>query len=305
MRHDDLYTELGLNRDATPDEIKKAYRRLAREYHPDKTKGNVEAEEKFKKVSAAYTVLSDEKKRALYDKYGPDGLRDGFDPSNWEQYQRAAGAGGPSPDFGGFSGFGNLGDIFETLFGGHRAGRSGRGPFASPPPSKGTDISSTLTIDLMDAILGREVTFQLAGESALPTTIKVRIPEGIEDGQSIRLKGKGAASPFGGPPGDLRLEIRIHPDARYTRNGMDLTCEQNITPLLAFRGGDVEVESPWGNGTLKVPPKTQGGRKLRIKGHGIRKNTQKGDLHIRLNIIIPLEDNPETEKVLSELEQQF
>ena len=185
--------------------LKKAYRKLARDLHPDRNKDNKAAEEKFKKVSAAYAVLGDEEKRKLYDQYGIDGLRDGFDPNMWKQYGgfgggRNGGAGsggfdfgGQGVDFGGFHGFGAMEDIFESLFGGRRRGRSGRtGSHWGQGSEKGPSVKSTLEVELMDAVLGREleIVIPIEGERK---KLKLKIPEGIESGKnnsSERAGGK-------------------------------------------------------------------------------------------------------------------
>lgn len=307
---EDLYMLLGVGRDASEAEIKKAYRKLARELHPDKNKGNKEAEERFKKVSAAYAVLSDKEKKKLYDQYGIDGLRDGFDPEQWKRYGAQAGGGAPyggGVDFGGFSGFGGMESIFETLFGGSAGGRRGGRRSAwgqGMPAQKGPQIRSQLDVELMDAVLGRElgIVIPIEGERK---SLKVRIPQGLETGQSIRLKGQGARSQMGGEPGDLIIEVSVKDDSVYTRKGNDLEKTETITVGQAYLGDTIEVETPWGKGRLNIPPGTQGGRRMRIRGHGIRKGEKKGDLFVAINIRIPEGRGEEVEEAVKNLEKLY
>ena len=319
MGSEDLYKVLGVSRSADEKEIKKAYRKLARELHPDRNKDNPAAEERFKKVSAAYAVLSDKEKRTLYDQYGIDGLRDGFDPNMWKRYG-AGQAGGPSGfdgfpgggfDMGGFSGFGSLEDIFENLFGGAAgpgpgrggAGRGGarRGGWAAP--RKGSDIKTVLEVELMDAVLGRELTITIPmGEKN--RRLKVTVPQGIEDKKTIRLKGQGEQGPMGGPSGDLMLEIRIKKDKQYERKGFDIYTSKKITLGQAYKGERVPVQTPWGEVTVKVPEFTQGGSTLRLKGKGVRRGGREGDIYVRMDIKVPKEKDEETLKMIEELEKK-
>ncbi|MBN2343307.1 MAG: DnaJ domain-containing protein [Deltaproteobacteria bacterium] len=306
--NNDLYEELGLSKNASESEIKKAYRKLAREYHPDRNKDNPLAEEKFKKVAAAYAVLSDQKKKSLYDKYGIDGLRDGFDENQWRQY----GGGGGSPfgdvNFGGFSGFGGMESIFETLFGG--GGRTRRSPASGVPPwsasggQKGADVKSTLEIDMMDAVMGKELELlvPVAGEQK---KLKVKIPKGIESGKSIRLKNQGEKGAFGGASGDLLLELKIRDNGPYRRQGDNLVAEQSITLGQAYFGDTINVETPWGEGKLRIPPHTQGGTKMRVKGHGIRRGEVKGDLFVQINIRVPTGDSKKLEELIKKIDKSY
>jgi DnaJ-class molecular chaperone len=326
-----LYKELELEKNATDAEIKRQYRKLARKYHPDKNKDNPQAEEKFKKISAAYAVLSDKKKRKLYDQYGIDGLRDGFDPAYYGTHSASG------TDFGGFSGFGGMESIFETLFGG--GARNARGsyrtaggpfgggggpfggggnpfggggnpfggggnPFGGGQPSKGSDVKSTLQIDLLDAVLGRELDLILPINNE-QRKLKVKIPSGIESGQTIRLKNQGARSPYGAESGDLLLEIKINDNSEYRRKNLTLLKEQSITIGQAYFGATIEVETPWGKGNLKVPPGSSGGTKLRIKGHGIRKGSSKGDLFVILRVQLPDKRTPEIDELITKLESEY
>jgi len=314
MSNEDLYRVLGVSRDADEKEIKKAYRKLARELHPDHTKGDKRAEERFKKVSAAYAVLSDKEKRKLYDQYGIDGLRDGFDPEMWRRYggvggqpgRAGRGTGGAEFDFGGFSGFGSLEDVFESLFGGagfsRRRAPSGSGPFEMRTP--GAQVHSVIEIDALDAVLGRElqIAVPIAGERR---KLKVKVPQGIADGQTMRLRGQGARSQSGGPAGDLLLEIRIREGGRYRRVGNDLEVRESVTVGQAYRGVSLPVETPWGRVNMTVPAGTQGGQKLRIKGHGVRGSGRPGDLYVQLAIRIPTARDADVEEAIDKLEQMY
>ncbi|MFO8073759.1 MAG: DnaJ C-terminal domain-containing protein [Polyangia bacterium] len=320
MGHEDFYKILGVDRNAGEKEIKTAYRKLARELHPDRNEGDKQAEERFKKVSAAYAVLGDEEKRKLYDKYGVDGLRDGFDPEAYQRYQQQAGpAGGGQPfgggdfDFGGFSGFGSLEDIFESLFGGGgRKGRSVRwstgGGFGSAGQErrgqKGPKVRSSVEVELMDAVLGRELELVIPIQNERKK-LKVKLPRGVEDGKTIRLKGQGARSPFGGEPGDLLIEVNVKDDKEYERKGDDLIKKLPVTIGQAYKGASLQVETPWGKGKMTVPAGTQSGQKLRLKGQGVRKDGKRGDLYAEILVRLPGKRDEETEKAVEILEAKY
>jgi curved DNA-binding protein len=315
---EDLYAVLGVERGTEQKEIKKAYRKLARELHPDKNKDNKVAEERFKKVSAAYAVLSDKKKRQMYDQYGIDGLRDGFDPSMWNR-QGAGGFAGWPPQGGtgegfqgGFSGFGALEDIFEGLFGGQGGpggGRRGRGPGEwgggrRARPTTGGKIKTKMNIELMDAVLGKELQIVIPIENE-EKRLSVTVPKGIESGQSIRLKGQGQAGVHGGPSGDLLLEVSVRTDKVYERIGMDLYKKEELTIGQAYNGAKLPVQTPWGEVNMSFPSGTQGGTKLRLKGKGIKKGKKDGDLYLRIAIKIPTSDNKKTKDAIEALEKQY
>jgi DnaJ-class molecular chaperone len=317
MEHEDFYEILGVDRNADEKEIKKAYRKLARELHPDRNEGDKRAEERFKKVSAAYAVLSDEEKRKLYDEYGVDGLRDGFDPEAYQRYRQQAGQpGGGRPfggDFGGFSGFGSLEDIFESLFGGGAGrGRSvrwstGEG-FGSAGKArrgqKGPKVRSGVEVELMDAVLGRELELVVPIQQER-RKLKVKLPRGVEDGQTIRLKGQGARGPFGGEPGDLLIEVKVKDDKQYERKGDDLTKKLPVTIGQAYEGATMQVETPWGKGKVTIPAGTQSGQKLRLRGQGVRKNGRRGDLYAEIMVKVPEKRDEETKKAVGILEEKY
>jgi curved DNA-binding protein len=311
MLKEDLYLILGIDRNATEAEIKKVYRKLARELHPDKNKGNKEAEERFKKVSAAYAVLGNAEKRKIYDKYGIDGLREGFDPATWDRAsgfgrRPAAGRGrtyGEPVDFGGVGG---MDDIFETLFGqGFRGGRTARrATWGGEPRGKAVETRSHMEVDLLDAVLGRElqILVPVEGESR---SLKVTLPRGIESGRSIRLKGQGGGTGRGPERSDLIIEIRVRENDVYIRKGMDLIKREDITVGLAFFGGPLSVETPWGRGKVNIPQGTRGGNRIRIKGHGVRVGEQAGDLYVQVNIVLPEKRDAATEEAVRRLETLY
>ena len=315
---EDLYKVLGAERKAPADEIKKAYRKLARRYHPDRNKNNPGAEERFKKISAAYAVLGDEKKRSMYDQYGIDGLRDGFDPEVWQRYGSGGmpgGGAGQGVDFGGFSDLGSMGDLFESLFGGMGGSGFGSGGFnvggggfpgsrGRPSGGNGADVQSTVAVELMDTILGKDLSlaFNIEGQRK---ELKVTIPRGIEEGQKIRLKGQGTRSPFGGAAGDLILTIEVRTDSDYKREGMNLIKKQRIDIPIAYSGGKVPVDTPWGGLQVNVPPGTSSGKKLRIKGKGVHKGQQKGDLYVELMLQLPDSRSAELDSLMETLASQY
>jgi curved DNA-binding protein len=316
MLKEDLYGILGVEKGAAEGEIKKAYRKLARELHPDRTKGNKVAEERFKKVSAAYAVLGNAEKRKLYDKYGIDGLRDGFDPAVWERAQGfGRGGGGRSEygqqervDFGGFTGFGGMEDIFETLFGnasyGGRGARRGSGGWGGEADQKAYETRSHMEVDLLDAVLGRELAIVVPIEGERKS-LKVKLPQGIESGQSIRLRGQGGHAGRRGARADLIIEIEIKENEVYTRKGMDLIKREDVTVGNAFFGGPLSVETPWGKGKVNVPAGTRGGRRLRIRRHGVRAGEVAGDLYVQINIVLPENRDATTEEAVRELEARY
>jgi curved DNA-binding protein len=299
----DFYALLGVPKDADHDTIKKAYRKLARDLHPDKNPGNNGAETRFKAVNHAYEVVGDEAKRKLYDEFGEEALRDGFDAEKaraYKQWQGRAGHGG-----GGFRGGGvNLDD----LFGGQVPGGSvGGDPFADlfgrssrrRGPTKGRDYEQELTIDFVSAVRGTSL--QLRNPSS-PEPVTVRIPAGAAEGSRVRIAGQGAASTTGGPPGDLLLVIHVEPHPLFTREGDDLTLEVPITVSEAIKGGKVKVPTFDGDVSLKVPPGTQSGMKLRVRGKGVvRKGRDPGDLYVRFMVHVPTGASAELVKLADEL----
>jgi curved DNA-binding protein len=303
MEYKDYYKVLGLDRNASADDIKKAYRKLARKYHPDVSK-EPKAEEKFKEVNEAYEVLKDAKKRQAYDQLG----------ANWQQGQGFQ----PPPDWdqglGGFSqqgqsegNFSDFSEFFESLFGGGGGWRRQGGQQRSRAP-RGEDISSAITITLNEAFAGAEKTLQLQvpqrdnyGRVQHPVkAIKVKIPAGITEGQQIRLRGQGALASPQGQAGDLYLKIHLKSHPYFKVTGKDLHLDLPITPWEAALGGKVALPTLSGSISLTIPAGSQTGKKLRLRGRGLPgKNA--GDLYITLSIHTP----PATSQELKDFYQDM
>lgn len=291
----DFYKELGVSRSASADEIKKAFRKLASQLHPDKNPGDDKSEARFKAVNRAYGVLSDPKKRALYDEFGEDALREGFDAEAARAYKRAGsrvrfsrGQGPAADDV--FSGSGGFGDFFGDIFG----GRARRGPM------KGADVASQVTVDFISAIRGATLELRVmdGGE-----TVTVRVPPGADDGDRVRVAGHGAPGMFGGPPGDLVLEIRVTPHPHFEREGLDLYLDLPITVAEAYRGAKVRVPTPDGDVTLTVPRRAQSGQVVRLKKRGVKRGQKHGDLYVRFMVRLPDSDSKAVEKAIAALEE--
>lgn len=311
----DLYAILGVPRSASEQEIRKAYRALARKHHPDRNPGNKEAEEKFKDAAYASEVLLNKDKRKLYDEFGEQGLREGFNADAYRQYQQRASGGGAGGFPGGFGGledlFGRmnnqgggsragwgaafqdfLGDEVETILG----GRNRRGQ------RRGRDLASELTIDFMDAVRGaeRELTLSSPGSNE-SRTIKVRIPAGVRDGGRIRLRGQGEEG------GDLVLHVHVSPHPHFRREDDNLLLSLPVTVGEAFRGAKVQVPTPDGPVTMQLPKGVKSGAKLRLKGRGVRRGTEAaGDLFAVIQIVLPGGgDSSELDAAVSEIEKHY
>jgi DnaJ-class molecular chaperone len=263
-----LYETLGVKRDASDDDIRKAYRKLARKHHPDVNPGNKASEDKFKAVSAAYEVLSDAKRRADYDEFGDAALQGGFDPakareySRWQQRRERA------------SNFDDAGPVefdFAELFNRRRG------------PSRGQDIRAVFPMDLRQAVEGAEVSVDVPGQG----TVRVRIPPGAETGSVIRLPGRGAPGPRGGAAGDLVIETEVQPHPLVRREGLDLYLTLPVTLDEAYNGGSVEVPTFEGTLVLKIPPRSQNHARLRLRGKGIERKGTRGDFFVELDVRMP------------------
>lgn len=292
----DLYSVLGVSKDADEDAIKKAFRKLAVQYHPDKNPGKT-AEAKFKEINNAYEVLSDKTKRALYDEFGEVSLQQGFDPERARYVRQYGGgrpgrgpaAGGPGFNvqeiFGGGGGdmgdlFGNLGDIFG------QRGRSARGP------RKGQDAEAEVTIDFVSAIKGTMIDVHAEGGESKT----VRIPAGASEGSRIRVPGQGGPGFGNAPAGDLLITIHVTPHPLFQREGDDLKLEVPISVHEAYAGGKIRVPTPDGEVTLKIPARAQSGQQVRLKGKGVaRKGKEPGDMYVRFLIQIPTNEDPALE----------
>lgn len=378
----DLYTVLGVSKGAKAGEIKKAYKKLARKYHPDLNKDNPGAEERFKEVSQAFEVLGNEDKRKLYDEFGDIALKPGFDAEQARQYKQWGGSGGGfSGGFGGGGGgFGSFsgsqtgaggfdpdsfGDLFGSIFGGSSRPRSRR-----KAVQRGGDIESGLTVDLLTALRGDEVDITIALPSACPdcggsgtagsgettvcsrckgsgvenmgqgflgmqtpcracggtgkasgppcvrcggsgqiketSNLKVRIPPGVKDGAKIRLAGKGQPGRNGGPPGDLHLKINLRSHPILRREGDDLLMSLPITVEEAVNGGVVSVPTLNGAVKLKIPPGSQSGHKLRLRGKGAPvKGGKRGDLYVELHVKIPQSKSSDLKKLVKDVTRYY
>lgn len=283
----DFYKVLGVSKDVSEAELKKVYRKLAREYHPDSNQGNAKAEAKFKEISEAYSVLSDKEQRAEYDQIRAMGSGARFT------------AGGPQGGFNdAFSGFGRGGgqqftfqqgggfeDILGGMFGGGgRFGQSSGGFQGFGGPQKGQDLVSSVTIDFFEAFHGE--TLELTTSEG--RTVKVKIPAGVADAQKIRLRGKGYPSPDGGEAGDIVLTVKVRKHPVFERDGLNIKVNVPVTFAEAALGATIEVPTPDGeNVKLKVAPGTPSGRSLRVKGRGIKTAKGTGDLLAVVQIAVP------------------
>lgn len=283
---DDHYQTLGVPRTASAEEIRKAYRELARKYHPDLHPDDESAKEKFKKVQAAFDVLNDTSKREMYDRYGSafEGVAGGGPAGGW------GGAAGPGGGFPGgeidleslFGGAGGFGDIFGRG-GGGRAKR-GRQRQRQVP---GEDVTARIQIPFRLAIDGGKTDVRIdRGGSA--ETISVTIPQGLPDGARMRLRGQGLPGSGGAAAGDLLLDVAVEPHPVYRRDGDTLELTLPVSLAEAIEGAKVDVPTPWGTIALRIPPRTSGGRKLRAAGMGVRHaNGAKGDLIAEVQIVLP------------------
>jgi molecular chaperone DnaJ len=265
----DFYKVLGVDKKASADEIKKKYRSLARDLHPDKNQGDAAREEKFKAVSEAYDILSDSKKRAEYDEARSMFERGGF---------RAPTGGGnfQGGDFSDLFGGGNPQDIFANLFGG--GGRRG--------PRKGSDLQTEATITFKESVFGTTLDLKLNIDGTGSQTISARVPAGVNDGAKIRVKGKGAPGEAG--PGDLFIELNVKPHAIFSRKGENLTLTLPVTFAEAALGADLKVPTLAGDDVIvRLAAGTPTGRVLRVKGRGIKKGAVTGDLLITIEVQVP------------------
>jgi molecular chaperone DnaJ len=271
----DFYAALGVAKGVSDAELKKVYRKLARQYHPDSNAGDAAAETRFKEISEAYSVLSDPEQRKEYDQMralGAGGAR--FSPGagggDFEDL-----LGGMFGGRGGYNGGGGYEDVLGGLFGGGRAQRG---------PRRGRDQHAAVTLDFQTAAHGDTMTLQTGGGR----TVNVRIPAGVADGQKIKLRGKGEASPNGGEAGDLVLEVSVRPHPVFTRDGLHLRVVLPVTFVEAALGATVEVPTLGGEPVkVKVPAGTPSGRVLRVKGKGIKSTKGQGDLLVEVQVVVP------------------
>ena len=298
MKYQDYYQILGVPRHADESEIKKAYRKLARKYHPDKNKDDAGAEEKFKQVNEAYEVLKDSDKRQAYDRFGAD----------WKHGQQFEGAGA---GFGGFgrgahAGEGDFSDFFENLFGGGFQGGSPFGAQTRARPQRGADLRLKLDITLEEAYNGGAKTIQFARstDSSEMKKLKINIPRGVRSGQKIRLAKQGQASPGLGEPGDLLLEMNIMPHARFRLDDKDVTLRLPVTPWEAALGATLKVPTLGGSVELKVKPGMQSGQKMRLAGKGMP-GPPPGDQIVEIMIHAPPASSADEEQFYRDMEARF
>jgi curved DNA-binding protein len=306
MAAKDLYSVLGVARDADEETIKKAFRKLAMKYHPDKAPGKAN-EARFKEVNQANEVLSDKQKRALYDEFGEESLSQNFDPERARVIRQYGNRGprraGGGQDFdvqdifsGGGAGGGDFSDILGDLFRRQQGGGAGGGRSARQPV-KGQDIESPVTIDFVSAVKGTNLEL-LRGEE----TVTVRIPAGADEGSRLRIPGQGSPGRGGGPNGDLVLVVHVTPHPVFKREGDDLHLEVPVTLGEAYQGAKIKVPTPDGEVTLKVPPRTQSGAMTRLRGKGVtRKGKEPGDLYVKFIVHVPIDDDPEVAKAIEAL----
>jgi len=269
MAQKDYYEILGVKKNATEDELKKAYRALAKKFHPDKNKGNKEAENKFKEISEAYAVLSDKEKREQYDRLGAEAFGPGganpFAGFDFSQFMGGSGRGKRAGGAGRRTQTMDFTDIFGDLFG----GRGGGGYQAEPEV-----LQAEMTIELRDAVLGTTMTLTADGDQ-----IRVRIPEGVRDGQKIRVPRKGE------PPIEITVHVKPHPF--FERRGDDIYIDLPITVGEAVRGAEVEAPTVYGTVRMRVPAGTQSGRTMRLSGKGVKKKNGAGDQYCRIQVHVP------------------
>ena len=314
VEYKDYYKTLGVPKNATTEDVKKAYRKLARKYHPDVNK-NTGAEKSFKEINEANEVLSDPEKRKRYDTIGPE----------WEQYAR--GAGGRPSGSGGFqyvytgqpgeSPFGDasgFSDFFRTLF-----GQAANGGFGSADdlftgtrtrgrarPRQGEDVEGEVEITLPEAYRGTENVIQISRENGgPPRRLTVKIPPGVRDGQRIRLAGQGSPGENGGPPGDAYLRVRVKPHPFFTRDGDDLRVDLPVALHEAMLGGEVTVPTLKGRVSLRIPPETQNGRVIRLAGQGMpRTGGGHGDLFVTVKVVLPTKLNDKERECMREMAER-
>ena len=281
----DFYKVLGIDKQAGADEIKKRYRALARELHPDKNKGDAAKEEKFKGISEAYEILSDTKKRAEYDEARALFERGGF--------RSPMGGGGQGGDFNDIFGGGNPQDLFANLFGGGRRG-----------PRKGQDLQTEASITFRESITGTNLDLRLSTDRGATQNITARVPAGVSDGAKIRVKGKGAAGEAG--PGDLFIMLHVKAHAIFGRKGENLTITLPVTFTEAALGADIKVPTMSGDDvTVRIAPGTSNGRTLRVKGRGITKGTTTGDLLVTVEVQVPQRVDGKALDALREFAQEM
>lgn len=293
MAQSDYYKVLGVEKGASAEDIKKAFRKQAVKYHPDRNPGDKGAEDKFKEVNEAYAVLSDPEKKQQYDTYGSSGFHKQY---SREDIFRGFDFGSAYRDMGGSGGE----DIFSRLFG----GSFGRGGFRSGP-QRGGDLEMETEITFREAALGAEKNLAFRRNDGNREELKIKIPPGVDSGSKIRITGKGSPGAQGGPAGDLFLNIRVLNDPLFVRDGGDLSVERLITFSAACLGTSLDVPTLEGDKRIKVPAGIQSGTKIRLKGCGIKPSGSnvKGDLYVKIGLHVPEELTQEQKRLIEEMAQ--
>lgn len=305
---EDYYKILSVGRDASAADIQKAYRKLARKYHPDVNPDDASAKRKFQEIQKAYEVLNDAEKREMYDRYGSSFESMGAGgPGAGPWRTHAAGSGGQAEvDFsqffgggaqGGFEG--GFGDIFRQFAGGGGGGGPRRG---RQRPRKGADLKHQIDIPFNTAVTGGEARINVKRPDGKVEEIAVKIPAGIEDGKTIRLRGQGEQSPNGGPAGDILITVKAASHPSFRRRGSNLEVNVPVTLAEAGLGGKIDVPTPKGVITLTIPPGTSSGKRLRVKGHGVQLKDTPGDLYAEIQIVLPSKIDSESEKLIREFD---
>jgi len=296
----DYYEVLGVPRTATEKEIKTAYRRLARKYHPDLNPGDKSAEGRFKELQAAYDVLSDAEKRKKYDQFGP----------NWEHLSQVGatgfGANGPKVEYNYGTGA-EFSDILNDLFGGIGANAPGRGGRAGfrPRPRAGEDIEQPIDVSLEEAYFGTTRVLQIPNGDGTSRRLEVKIPAGVQSGARIRLAGEGHRGIAGGPPGDTYLAVTVRPHGTFERKDDDLYEDVSLPLTTAILGGEAQVPTLKGRVALKIPAETQNGRTFRLAGLGMPRASGggQGDLYAKMKVVLPTKLSERERALFEELSQ--
>jgi molecular chaperone DnaJ len=298
----DLYAILGVPENADASTIKKAYRKLARQNHPDATGGDKKKTERFKDVGDAYSVLSDAKKRQEYDRLrqapvGADGMPQGFDADAFSQIFGDYRMGGRGGGGGASAGFGDFGDLFSTLFG-------GAGPVGQPRGrGRGSDMQAAIEVSFREAVLGTRRSLR-AGSGQ---TVEVNVPAGVESGARLRVPGQGGQAQRNGRPGDLYLDLTVLPDPHLRRSGRDIELTLPLTLAEACLGTQVDVPTVYGSVRLTIPAGTSSGAKLRLRGKGVKgQDSTRGDQFCRIEVVVPKldPDDKEARRLVEELDRR-
>lgn len=292
MAYKDYYEILGVARGASEQDIKQAYRKLARKYHPDINPGDKQAEARFKEINEAYEVLSDKEKREKYDRFGGD----------WRRYEQAGAGGGFD---GSFYAGGDFADIFETLFGrGAGQRRGGASDFGFNTRMNGQDVEQSVDVTLEEAFTGAQRVIQFSNPNGSPRTITVKIPAGVDTGTRVRVAGEGGPGMYGGSRGDLYLIVKVLPHDRFERKGDDLHLRQPVSLYTLLLGGEARVLTINGKTlTLNIPAGTVNGKVFRLSGQGMVRMRQetRGDLYVTVEAQIPTNLSPRERELFEEL----